>query len=737
MESYIETTSTTFPYSTTTTTTEPPLYLEVVNWKWKTDHEYDHYIYLSKDGLTGQGYFDLTSSESGISVNMETITDGYCKMRVHTPAVIQGSLTLSYYFYVNSVQTKEIMYNITLSSVVDEDPADIRLLGNSPLSVGWKSSSKMLEYTAYNINPDYTHLESDHSFVNITRNPSYPIYTMSFQGNSLNTIRTALVSMSVIPETYAEDPDNYITVSLPITQAGMDGTVVEESYFEVYPLNYGCDWREQSFTVTYSSSNVSIIAPESFASWLTFNWVRGNTYRINVAQNPSEPRSGFVRFTGTGRDGVAHVQNVVVSQSAPVVDGDIEINQFLTVGYDAGTYTLPYTADNCDLETIAVTTDSNWLIPTIDSSSLTIQVFDNDMAETKSGNILIGVLTEGGGTLYKTVTVMQDAPPDFEEFPIWKDTDYIINTTLKSVNYRLITDGEVIYNGRAFAIDGKITLRVNDILKDYLNESLNLNETGIQSNSGYKSFTLQLTDDGVNYYDQYVFRVYNNWSYSDAEPEGAVISDVLTHTLDPRQMFILSFIDKIGSPQTKVNVSGARSTSTRPFSIDYTLNNDIASVVLKAGNFSNLYVDVNESDDPEGWFMEDTCKPYAIYWRNVYGGYNFYLLNKTSKETDNISSYDITTRSNNKEIGWEKRQYLKDITETWQVKTDILDDRESDIIAGIAHSPEVYLHLLDDDRIVPVNVTDTRVERKQWRNNQRKFITYTFNLESTLTKKIK
>ena len=59
-----------------------------------------------------------------------------------------------------------------------------------------------------------------------------------------------------------------------------------------------------------------------------------------------------------------------------------------------------------------------------------------------------------------------------------------------------------------------------------------------------------------------------------------------------------------------------------------------------------------------------------------------------------------------------------------------LSDEESERLAKhLLSSPDVYLHDFKNDRIIPVNITDSSYKIKTYQNNGKKMVNYTINLE--------
>ena len=78
----------------------------------------------------------------------------------------------------------------------------------------------------------------------------------------------------------------------------------------------------------------------------------------------------------------------------------------------------------------------------------------------------------------------------------------------------------------------------------------------------------------------------------------------------------------------------------------------------------------------------------------------------------------------------ENIRYQSNIKQNWVISTGYLSDAESKIIFdNLFTTNNIYLHNLKEDKIYPVNITDTQVTYKEFLN-ERKLINYTINLKS-------
>jgi hypothetical protein len=75
------------------------------------------------------------------------------------------------------------------------------------------------------------------------------------------------------------------------------------------------------------------------------------------------------------------------------------------------------------------------------------------------------------------------------------------------------------------------------------------------------------------------------------------------------------------------------------------------------------------------------------------------------------------------------KKYLNVINTSYKLYTDWLTDDEASRMHHLLESTEVYLHNLEDDTIIPVNLTNSTCEYKTFTNNARRKFYYEINAE--------
>jgi hypothetical protein len=167
----------------------------------------------------------------------------------------------------------------------------------------------------------------------------------------------------------------------------------------------------------------------------------------------------------------------------------------------------------------------------------------------------------------------------------------------------------------------------------------------------------------------------------------------------------------------------------------YTLTNQIGTIVSDPWSDETITVSIGNrrmtyTVDHKG------CKRYCLYYLNAYGGWDSYVFNKTSKESDDFKRDTYNRRINNQNIVHGKVEYKNQITKKWTLKTDYLNDTQSIILAKhMMSSPCAYLHDFETDEIFPVLVTNKTTDYKTFERNGRKFNRYDVTVELAQNRK--
>ena len=272
--------------------------------------------------------------------------------------------------------------------------------------------------------------------------------------------------------------------------------------------------------------------------------------------------------------------------------------------------------------------------------------------------------------------------------PIFENTIYSANAD--TLIYTINVNGEDIFSGKAYAYpnSNKVNININKICENYLKMNLPVisltGYTGTWSNpDSFNTFVIKNSSDIP--LSSYTF--YWNWSYEPTS-EGVI---------------------------------------SKPINGRYTA--DMYKLRTTLGN-SSITNEYDKTGTPAIGQTQSGCGDYAIYYINRYGGADSFLVENKVVEKDN---YTINTYTTFLDEGVEREdnRYMNEITHSYEISTGWLTDEQSDRVAKhLFSSNYVYLHNLKTDTIIPVDITDTSVEYKTFKN-ERKLINYNIKLKDS------
>ena len=313
--------------------------------------------------------------------------------------------------------------------------------------------------------------------------------------------------------------------------------------------------------------------------------------------------------------------------------------------------------------------------------------------------------------------------------PIWRDEEIDLTPyagDAPSVQYQVEdNDGNILYKGRVYPILNKYAFNVNEIVK--LTEEFDWADrnNGIFDYGGTNTFVVRVNDAIIG---RYFF--FNDYTY---KPESQYITDgfgglsyPVKNEVDRRQYFVASTLT---TPEGEENI-GSVSISSRQgqsgiYSNGIYLNPSIgiSTVKWRVSQFSGNILGYLDADSRLNEFNISECThKYCLYYRNVYGGYDWVLLN--GKESYDADRQCFVRRVLNYLPRHKSVNYNTNVTKSYNLTTDILNDRQSELMAKALLSPEAYLHILDTDEIIPVNIDESSIAVKS-RNDSPKRYSFT------------
>ena len=372
---------------------------------------------------------------------------------------------------------------------------------------------------------------------------------------------------------------------------------------------------------------------------------------------------------------------------------------------------------------------------TVTAYETEIELSSNNSLQARSANLTITVTTNTG--TYEYVAVLtQDK---FVLHPIWSNTIARIETTLNSVQYHITHSGNTIYSGKAYVMPNTnyVEIDITKICASYLSSSLEGkldNPANYSALNSVKSFNLY-----VNGNIEGAFVFYNNYTYK-ANPDYyttiggdtmLITSDPIRKEFDSRQYIVYSFFNALTSSsfgfRTYFNITGKYQQPEEVY----------ASLVGRTGYVTTMKapegaesVEILNEEIP----IKKTCCKYCLYYQNALGGWDSLLIYGNDKRTDKITGYNYIKAIDNNTKNFGTKKYLNTINSSYKLYTDWLTDDEASRMYHLLESTEVYLHNLEDDTIIPVNITNSNCEFKTFTNNGKKKFNYEINVELAQTR---
>lgn len=333
-------------------------------------------------------------------------------------------------------------------------------------------------------------------------------------------------------------------------------------------------------------------------------------------------------------------------------------------------------------------------------------------------------------------TVIIDPPAAYLSFSIWKTMN--IEIPIVTPFYSIKKGDDLIFSGKVYAqkTDSVRSVNVNDIIEDYTSDSIDITSSQRwQKTENEKVFTLATGVNETEMSDMFNLVVADDWSYTD-RARTYFTSDPICYTLDSRQYFIFSVQNKYGdtlpscSYQTDlVSVDGVESG-------DYKVVSDesYTQIIKDISNLKEIDItEMNNVDDTRYFKVCTTKNKYCLYYKNLYGGYDSILLNPTSQLSASITDNTLTTDYDTTVLNHYKRSYSKTIQNKWTLKTNLLNDTQSEKMRHIYTSNQMWLHNLETGRLYAVNPVDKTFTEKTFKSNKHKPLSYTITVEEAYT----
>lgn len=578
--------------------------------------------------------------------------------------------------------------------------------------------------------------------------------SLTIQKNTTTVVRNCTIKVYGVNS----NGDTSYAYLFIVQEAGTEYT----SVFEPSSLNYDLNGNEQSILIdqvtvqNVESYNVSVTSDVSWASGVYNNRVTAigdkPAITITVQANDSvNVRDGNLTVTAKGTDFQKFNYIITLHQfgnsELPYITIDQgEDDDAFSIGNRKGdSCTVRFFSQNVFENSYSLIYDdyfNEYIDIALNRENRTIKItskYDNRQPE----GITIDFVLQGQSTKpqYSDIvnayfTVIIDPPAAYLSFPIWKTMN--IEIPIVTPFYSIKKGDDLIFSGKVYAqkTDSVRSVNVNDIIEDYTSDSIDITSSQRwQKTENEKVFTLATGVNETEMSDMFNLVVADDWSYSDRS-RTYFTSDPICYTLDSRQYFIFSVQNRYGdtlpscSYQTDlVSVDGVESG-------DYKVVSDesYTQIIKDISNLKTIDItEMNNVDDTRYFKVCTTKNKYCLYYKNLYGGYDSILLNPTSQLSASITDNTLTTDYDTTVLNHYKRSYSKTIQNKWTLKTNLLNDTQSEKMRHIYTSNQMWLHNLETGRLYAVNPVDKTFTEKTFKSNKHKPLSYTITVEEAYT----
>lgn len=327
--------------------------------------------------------------------------------------------------------------------------------------------------------------------------------------------------------------------------------------------------------------------------------------------------------------------------------------------------------------------------------------------------------------------------------PIWKD--YFV--TLSGV-YRImvVETGDVIYTGNASPKPGEANaqIRINDICADYLEHVLPTLDQAEFTRLSTPTFKVQLRVlglDGYEWQDEDSVQFLNDWSYDYGfDPATMGLSFPINGMVDSRMPIVWTGYEVSEVEATIYLRDGTSYQVFIPVEITADFNNDFnADFALEAraaGSGTAVFfpsewgdvvkVEINDST----FILEDTCAKYALYYVNAHGGWDSFLIEGNTLETDTLKRYTREAVYDNRNISNRGiHNYVNEITKGFTFHTGWLTGDQGERMHHLINSTQVYMYDIAKQQMIPVTIPTTSCEYKTFKNQGHQLVNYTIQVE--------
>lgn len=372
-------------------------------------------------------------------------------------------------------------------------------------------------------------------------------------------------------------------------------------------------------------------------------------------------------------------------------------------------------------------------------ATISLNIAENSGLSSRQATIGVSVIKNSSSIINLSINITQSVKSDIS--PIWKD--YVWNEIISSdfIEYHLDYAGDTIYAGKAYKYPDAtgVQFLLNDVSEDFLDNGIifpSFGKTEIIPNY-LKTFTL-ITSSG----SEKPVTFFNDWSYKDTDlTKPYFLSDPIDTLVDSRQYVLCSWIFPTGEGvlnrryTTPEGVATTADITLRQGINGYTYAEPLGNLLLECKSKYEIgFVESGSFTTTINYQIDTTNKNYVLYYTNAYGGWDSLLVQGNVKQTDQIESQTYVRKVLNTTSQFSKNKYLNTIVPEWTLYTNYLTDTQASKMHHLLESTMVYLHNLEDNKIIPVIITNNSCEYKTYSNQGKNMFYYTIEVQSSQDK---
>jgi hypothetical protein len=318
--------------------------------------------------------------------------------------------------------------------------------------------------------------------------------------------------------------------------------------------------------------------------------------------------------------------------------------------------------------------------------------------------------------------------------PIWKDKAVSVGSASPTY-FRIKCGGTVIYQGRL--PDGG-NVQINDICADWLAHARQT--LSLSTLNGYThpaTFVVEKSTNGTSWSSVESVQFWDDWSYDASySPSNSGMAFPINGHFDARQPLCLAVTTDSSRSATLYFKNGTSASVTVARSIAGFTDEDnsfIRSFKYGGGYPVSFYWDSYYSGSRtdidrivftgNGMTFKARCGEYALYYKNLYGGWDFLLIEGSAIPGDSLTRWTNKVRyDNTKTANRGTFNYVNEVAKTYTLHPGLLD---SEAVARMPHlltSPDVYLLEIGTQVLRPVVLNTDQHEYKTVRQNGQNFV---------------